>query len=420
MNNYLEVLKKPIVWVAALGYFVDIFDLVLFGMLRVDSLKGLGITESNQLESYGLMLDNWQMGGMLIGGIVWGIIGDKKGRLSVLFGSIITYSIANIANGIVDSVSAYAVWRFIAGFGLAGELGAGITIVSEVLKKEVRGIGTAFVATMGVSGAVVGGTIVTFLKTHTMTSFEPWRETYVIGGLMGVVLLILRIGVKESLIFEKTKHKNVIKGNFKTLIKNKKQFKKYIGVILIATPIWYAVQLYAKYAPEMAESLGIVVEDKGNLATKAIMFMYMGLTIGDACSGIFSNIIKSRKKTIVVFLIISAIGISIFWSTATWSLTWLYASIIIIGFGIGYWAVFMTTAAESFGTNIRSTVTNTAPNFVRGSVILINALYLGFQKVDGISKIGANLLVGVVVFSLAIWGWRQLEETFHKDLDYVD
>ncbi len=419
-SDLKEVLSRPIVWVAALGYFVDIFDLILFGMLRVDSLQGLGITASEDLESYGLLLDNWQMAGMLIGGILWGKLGDKKGRLSVLFGSIITYSLANIANGLVQDVHSYAFWRFVAGLGLAGELGAGITMVSEVLSSRLRGVGTAFVATVGLLGAVVGGSLVTLLKGIHVEGIDPWRLTYFIGGAMGLVLLILRIGVRESYVFEKTKKEKVSRGNFSTIVRNPKSLRKYLGVIFIALPVWYAVQFYAKYSLELSEAMNISLPPGTSVVVTSISLIYLGLTIGDALSGYISQRLESRKRTLRLFLGITIFGIVLFWMVARVSMFWFYTSVFVIGLGTGYWAVFMSVAAESFGTNVRSSVTNTAPNFVRGSVILMNLSYIALQSVASLGRIGANLVLGVVIFSLAFWGWRQLDETFHKDLDYLE
>jgi putative MFS transporter len=293
-----ETQKKGVtllVIVAALGYFVDVFDLLLFGMVRVSSLRSLGVDES-MLEKIGLRLDNWQMLGMILGGIFWGILGDKKGRISVLFGSIITYSIANTLNSFIHTIPQYEVLRFVAGFGLAGELGAGITLVNESMSKEKRGIATAFVAGFGVLGAVFGCLIVLWLK--------DWRICYLIGGLMGFALLILRISVYESGMYLTVKEKTNNLGNFSIILSDKKKFIKYISIIVLAIPIWYVVQLYAKYAPELADALGLHYEDKKKVAIYAIMAVYSGLTIGDVSCGLLSNYLKSRKKAIIIYIIL--------------------------------------------------------------------------------------------------------------------
>lgn len=397
--------------VAALGYFVDVFDLLLFGMVRVSSLRDLGVPD-NLLESIGLRLDNWQMLGMLLGGVFWGILGDKRGRLSVLFGSILTYSIANTLNAYITNITQYEILRFIAGFGLAGELGAGVTLVNESMSKEKRGIATAFIAGFGVLGAVFGCLIVLWIK--------DWKTCYLIGGCMGFALLILRISVYESGMYLNIKEKTNNLGNISILFKDRKTFIKYISIIALAIPIWYVVQLYAKYAPELADALGLQYPDKKKVAVYAIMAIYSGLTLGDVSCGILSNLIKSRKKAILTFMLLLITFIILFWFIASINLFIFYGMIFLLGFGIGYWAVFMSTAAESFGVNIRSTVSNTAPNFVRGSVIGINSLYLFLKSSFHFSTQTANLLVGGICIAIALIAWTRLEETFNKDLNYVE
>jgi len=400
-----------LVMVAALGYFVDIFDLLLFGMVRISSLKDLGVNDA-LLESIGLRLDNWQMLGMLVGGIFWGILGDKKGRLSVLFGSILTYSIANTLNSYVQTIPQYEILRFIAGFGLAGELGAGVTLVNESLSKERRGIATAIVAGFGVFGAVFGCVIVLWLK--------DWRLCYLIGGIMGFALLILRISIYESGMYQNVKSKTNKLGNFSILFTDRKRFIKYISIIALAIPIWYVVQLYAKYAPELADALGLQYPDKKQVAVYAILAIYSGLTIGDVSCGIVSNYLKSRKKALLIYICLLIVCIILFWTLGSINMTMFYVWIFILGLTIGYWAMFMSVATESFGINIRSTVSNTAPNFVRGSVIAINMLYITFKNNFHFSTQMANILVGIICISISILAWSQLEETYGKDLDYVE
>ena len=417
-------LLNATVIVAALGYFVDIFDLVLFGMVRTTSLQSIGVTEPDLITQYGLMLDNWQMGGMLLGGIFWGILGDKKGRLTVLFGSIITYSIANIGNGLVESVEMYSFFRFIAGFGLAGELGAGITLVNEVMTKEKRGIATAFVAATGIFGAVVGGFLVGGIESVSesleITRFESWRIAYFVGGGMGIVLLILRISVVESSIYNSVKHAKSSLGNIGILLKNKDLRLRYISIIVIGFPIWYLVQLYAKYSPELVEAIGLKFENPDAIARHSIMYIYLGLTVGDLASGLISNCLKSRKKALRLFLFLVLFSLILFWTAGIQSPLMFNSSMVLMGFAAGYWAIFMSTAAESFGTNIRSTVTNTAPNFVRGSVILINSLFFLFATKFELGAIWANIIIGVLIMGLAFWALRNLKETFHTDLDYLE
>lgn len=399
-----------VVIVAALGYFVDIYDLLLFLVERRDSLKEiLGSTATNdQIQSVGKQLLNWQMGGMLIGGLFWGVLGDKKGRLSVLFGSILLYSLANIANGFVQSVPQYALLRFISGFGLAGELGAGITLVSETMSKEKRGIGTMIVATIGVFGAVVAGFMGNVI--------ENWRYSFFLGGAMGLTLLIMRIGVFESGMFENIKEKNVSRGNLWSLFSSRKKTFKYLNIIFVAVPVWYVMGVLVGFAPEMMDKLGVksFVPENG----KCVMFAYLGITIGDFASGLLSQLLQSRKKALGTFLGLTAIGIVLYFTVATYSETIFYITILFIGFATGYWAVFMSTASELFGTNIRATVTTTAPNFVRGSLIFVTMLIdlIGIYT----NRIEAIIITGVLLFIIALLALWKLEETFNKDLNYTE
>ncbi len=409
---------SKIIIVAALGYFVDIYDLVLFGMERVASLKSIlqhQLPESElpnigkYVETIGASLLNWQMFGMLVGGIFWGILGDKKGRLSVLFGSIITYSIANIANGFVNDTDMYAILRFVSGFGLAGELGAGITLVSETMDKEKRGYGTMIVASVGLFGAVIAG-LTTILLNN-------WRVSYFIGGGMGLMLLILRIGVYESGMFNNLKEKsNLSKGNIFYLFSHPKLTLKYLNVILIALPVWYVMYLLVQFAPEMTKALGLV--DRPTEGKIPIMIAYIGITIGDVCSGVLSQKLKSRKKALFIFISLTLLFSILYFIFVPYSSFVFYLIVFCIGFATGYWAVFMSSASELFGTNIRATVTTTAPNFVRGSVPLMSAVHLSLKP--SIGPVNSAIYIGIGVFILAFLALYKLEETFHKDLNYTE
>lgn len=402
-----------IVLVAALGYFVDIYDLLLFSVERIHSLKGkfgiLGEQATDaEVEIVGKQLLNWQMGGMLIGGIFWGILGDKKGRLSVLFGSIIMYSLANIANGFVQTVSQYAALRFISGFGLAGELGAGITLVSETMSKEKRGIGTMIVATIGVFGAVVAG---------FMSNIIPnWRTSFFIGGGMGLALLMLRIGVFESGMFVQTKEQKVSRGNLLGIFSSWKKTAKYFNIILVTVPVWYVMGILVTFAREMMRNMGVTAFEPN--PGKCIMYAYLGITFGDLASGLLSQVLKSRKKALATFLTLAVIGIFMYFTVAPISEFAFYSVVCFIGFATGYWAVFMSTASELFGTNIRATVTTTAPNFVRGSLIFVSWAVASLK--DSLGPVNSAIAVGIIVFTIAGISLWNLEETFHKDLNYVE
>lgn len=419
MNTSLTAKSSlnKIIIVAALGYFVDIYDLVLFSVERKDSLTELlgAAASPKNLKEIGMNLLNWQMGGMLVGGLFWGMLGDKKGRLSVLFGSILMYSLANIFNGMVTSVEWYAILRFISGFGLAGELGAGITLVSETMSRERRGIGTMIVATVGVFGAVVAGFMGDVISN--------WRWSFYIGGGMGLVLLVLRVGILESGMFEGIKNTGIRKGNFFDLFTSRQRAGQYLSVILIAVPVWYVMGILITFSPEIFVSMNITAFKPD--AGRSIMYAYLGITVGDLASGAISQYLKSRKKALALFMTLTALSVVLYFKYAIISEFHYYTVITMIGFATGYWAVFMSTAAELFGTNIRATATTTAPNFVRGSVIFLSLLFKLFETYfvtpDGKpdSKSSA-IAVGIVVAVLAILAWLNLKETFHKDLNYSE
>lgn len=401
MNKRLWVL----VLVGALGYFVDIYDLVLFGMLRVRSLQDLGVPPERLLDD-GVLLLNCQMAGLLLGGILWGVIGDRKGRLSVLFGSILMYSLANIANSYVASVSNYAIFRFIAGIGLAGELGAAITLVSETLPKEIRGYGTAIVAAVGLSGAIFAG-----LTTPLM----PWRQAYLVGGGLGLLLLILRIGVMESTLFMHAKTANVARGDFSMLFRSKARFIKYVSCIVIGIPIWYVAGILMTFSPEITRELGIVGEVT---AGNSIMYSYIGVAVGDLFSGFMSQWVKSRKKVVTYSMVAVGVLAVVILSLPGVTAFTFYALCICIGFATGYWAVFVTIAAEQFGTNLRSTVATSVPNFVRGSVVLLTLLFRELS--NHMTLVRSAEIVGILTVVIGLLALRQLEETHGKDLNYFE
>ncbi len=391
--------------VAALGYFVDIYDLILFSIVRIKSLKAIGVAESALL-SDGVWLLNMQMIGMLLGGILWGLLGDKKGRLSVLFGSIFLYSAANIANGFVNSIEAYAWLRFIAGVGLAGELGAGITLVSEVMPKEIRGYGTMIVATIGVCGAVVAVLV---------GDLFDWRTAYFVGGGMGIALLFLRISVYESGMFEKVRHAKHKMGNLSILFRSRANIFKYANCVLIGMPIWFTVGILITFSPEFGKALGMFLTPD---AGKAVLFTYIGIAIGDLVSGCLTQILGSRKKIVLVFVLLIAVFIATYLLHRQPSLFEFYLTCFALGFAVGYWAVFVTIASEQFGTNIRATVTTTVPNFVRGTVVPLTFFFQLLKPHVGIIQSAG--IVGAVCVFLALTSLHFLHETHGKDLDYCE
>lgn len=396
--------------VAALGYFVDIYDLLLFTIVKKPSMYGVGATDITMLVDSTKVI-NWQMYGLLLGGIIWGVMGDKKGRLSVLFGSIILYSIANFLTGFVSTVNEYAGCRFIAGLGLAGELGAGITLVSELLPKNKRGIGTSLVAGIGLSGAVAA--------YFTYQATQDWRLCYKIGGVLGVLLLLLRITVAESGMFKKLKEqKEVARGNFFMFFSNAKRFRKYLLAILIGLPTWYVIGILVNQSDKFASAFyGSTVLDSG----RAIMFAYASIAAGDIIIGLVSQKLKSRKKSLLLFYIMCIVSLFLFFSSVNNSDARMYAICAALGFSTGFWAIFVTMGAEQFGTNLRATAATTIPNMVRGALPLINMMFLNwFQKSMGWSITKAGIITGIVVMTITMIAFYFTEETFHKDLNYTE
>ena len=394
--------------VAALGYFVDIYDLILFSIVRVESLKDLGITAATEVTNQGLFLINMQMGGMLVGGMLWGILGDKKGRLSVLFGSILLYSLANIANGFVQSVEQYAWLRLIAGIGLAGELGAGITLVSESLPKEKRGYGTMVVATVGVSGALLG-----YWVGHRW----GWRNAYFVGGGLGLALLLLRVSVFESGMFRQVQAQaGVARGNFLSLFTNPARLGKYLRILLIGVPLWFVVGILVTLAPEFGRALGLTGEVTAGLA---VFWCYFGLVFGDFISGALSQLWHSRNKALQVFLVFCAVLVGVYlFGIKGASPTVFYAVCFVLGISVGFWALFVTVAAEQFGTNLRATVATTAPNFARGAVV---GLVPAFKYLSGaLGFVPGAAVLGGISLLVAFWAVSTLPESYGKDLDYVE
>lgn len=395
--------------VAALGYFVDIYDLLLFTIVREPSLKGIGVTDAQMLGA-STQIINWQMIGLLIGGILWGVIGDKKGRLSVLFGSILMYSVANFATGFIQTVPQYALARFIAGIGLAGELGAGITLVSELLPKEKRGIGTSLVAGVGLSGAVAA--------YFTFRFTEDWRLCYMIGGALGMGLLILRISVAESGMFHQARASKATRGNFIMFFNNKTRFRKYILAILIGLPTWYVIGILVNLSNRFS---GALFGDSTLESGRAIMFAYAGISIGDISIGLVSQWLKSRKKALYIYYAMSVLGVIFYFSSWNNSQTTMYATCAFLGLATGYWAIFVTMGAEQFGTNIRATAATTIPNMVRGALVLINLLFVDlFQKMWQWPLIQSGIVTGTIVIGLSLVAAYFTEETFHKDLNYLE
>ena len=455
--------------VAALGYFVDIFDLLLFALVRVRSLKDILATQiaaaqadmlsrtrftdaaamerakdllaDKILRDSGVMLDNiLQTTGLVLGGIVWGVLADRLGRLQMLFGSILVYSVANILNAFVADVPAdsafawlhavglgtaygqYATLRFIAGFGLAGELGAGITLVSELVSKEQRGFATTMVATVGILGAVCAYFVTEYVA--------EWRNAFLIGGMLGLALLFLRVGVVESGMFDRVKQSHATgRGALWMLAWPAARARRYLSLVLAAVPIWYCVGVLMKYCDVIGASLGMAGDAKPKPGL-AIMWCYVGLALGDLASGLLSQLLRSRRRALLVFHVLTALSVAAYFTVGPQSLNLFYGVCAAIGFASGYWAVFVTTTAEQFGTNLRATATTTAPNFVRWSAAGSALLWHQFEGLFGGGGAGdagdpsapwrGAALVGAILIPVAMVAAMALKESFGSSLDWTE
>ncbi len=394
------------VMAAALGYFVDLYDIVLFGVVRVASLTDLGLS-GDALTSQGILLLNLQMIGMLIGGVGWGILGDKLGRRVALLATITMYSLANIANAFVQGLGDYAVLRLIAGIGLAGEFGAGITLVSEILPAKYRGYGTTIVSFLGLVGA---------LTASFVGSAFHWRTAYLVGGLMGVLVLIGRfLSLRESEMFAAQKSSGREMGNALLLLRARPTLAKYLAVVAVGVPIWYVSGILVTFSQEFSQALHL---SRVVPAAETLRWQAVGLAIGSALTGVISEMIKSRKRVVWACFLLMAGLIVIVLNTHGASPLAFLVPIFIIGLGQGYWTVFITMAAEQFGTNIRATVTTSVPNFVRAMVVPMT-FALNLTRHD-FGLIPSTLAIGGVVFLLAFWALYSMSETHGRDINFVE
>ena len=391
--------------VSALGYFVDIYDLILFAVVRKSSLTELGVAAAD-MESAGGRLISLQMAGMLLGGLIWGVAGDRLGRKSTLFGSILVYSAANLLNAFVTDLGSYGVLRFVAGLGLAGELGAAITLVSESLPQRLRGYGTTVVAGVGVTGALLAA----WVGQHT-----TWQTAYIVGGVLGLGLLALRVGTFESGLFEQAKQATAARGDLRMLLWPPRRLARYLAVIAVGVPIWYSVGILVVFAAEFAGELGIQGVVTGG---QAVFWSYAGLGVGDIAAGLLSQRLRSRRRALLVFLVLSTAATALYLTCQGASVATFELALFCVGLGGGYWAVFATTAAEQFGTNLRATVATTAPNFVRGSLVAIELGWQALKPEHG--RVGAATIVGAVCLGVALLATWRLDESYHKDLDFLE
>lgn len=393
------------VLVAGIGFFIDAFDLFLFNVYRIPSLKGLGLSGS-ELTHTGERLLSIQMAGMMLGGIITGIFADKKGRVKVLFGSILLYSLANFANAFVQDVNTYAIIRFLAGVGLAGELGAGITLVSESMTVEKRGYGTILVATLGALGAVTAGLIGDFL---------PWRQAFMAAGVAGGILLVMRLRSFEPAMFSDNNATAGKRGSLVLLFSSPRRALRYVACILMGVPIWYSVGLLITLSPELAKDHGI---DGLKLSTCFVLFQ-VGITVGDLLSGIVSQLLRSRKKVLIGFMTLGILATAYHFMLMSAGMEF-YITSLLMGLGCGYLSVFVTTTAEHFGINLRVTVTATVTNFMRGAVVLLVPMHQGIERAFGLNLTGGLIATGCIVWALALASALALPDTFGKSLAFTE
>jgi putative MFS transporter len=399
----LRHLGGPLLFVA-LGYFVDVFDLLLFAVVRVDSLRDLGM--GSRTVEVGAMLQNAQLLGLMLGGLVWGVLADRRGRRAALYGSILLYSLANLANATVTSVPQYAAWRFLAGFGLAGELGAGLTLVGELADRRARGTATTLVAALGTTGAMAAAIV---------GQLVPWRWAYAIGGGLGLLLLALRVRLKDSAMFARTRATSARAGDLRRLVDTRERAARYLHSILIGVPIWFTVGVLITFAPEFARLLGV----SGAVAVgTTVLAFYAGASIGDLACGFLSQALRSRRRAVAVFLALSVPAVAAYLLGAADTPAAFYVLCAWLGFGAGYWAVMMTMAVEQFGTDMRATVATSVPTFVRTSAVPMTLAFLALRPSIGMA--GAAGLIGALAFAAAFWALWRLPETYGRDLDFVE
>lgn len=397
-----RVLNATVI-VTALGYFIDLFDYYVFLVTRQKVLTDFGFSGSQLMET-GLYMVNLQFAGLLVGGVIFGVLGDKIGRKQSLLGSILLYSIATLASGMTHNIDVFAALRFIAGIGIAGEVGVGVTMVSETMDKNRRGLGvTAFIG-VGLLGVVAAA---------LMSELLHWRTCYIIGGLAGLLLLVTRIWVMEPQMFTDL-NKSVKRGSFRVLFASPDGVRRYVLCILLAVPVFFGVSIIATLSPELSIALG--ASPPASVSTTMII-AYTMMVIGEIVIGLLSQRLKSRKKVIALFLVLMAITLGVGFHNGALDATGYYILAGVVGFFMGYWVNFIALSAEQFGTNVRSLAANTIPNFTRGTTIAINMAFLALKD-DGV--VYAASIVGFTVIVIALLALWKLPETFGKDLDYTE
>lgn len=404
----VKLLMKPVVIVSGLGYLVDAYDMMIFSVVRTASLTDMGLSGDKLVEA-GLQIMNLQMAGLLLGGLVWGMLGDKLGRMKVLFASIIMYSVANFGCGFAQGVADYGVWRFMAGFGLAGEAGAAITIVTESLPKTKRGLGVMLVVACAAMGPLLAGIVGELVE---------WRHAYMIGGVAGFALLFLRANVKESKVFEHVAHnKKVQRGNLLQFVTNWSLFKRYVCCVLVGVPVWYIIGIQTTLAPEFARSMGVV----GAVAAgTALSFNFVGTIVGEILCATMAQVLQSRRQSLILWLLLTLGSVLGYYQLHDVTAQTFYFYCGFLGISIGYWVSLMAATAEQFGTNLRASATTSIPNFIRGSLIPMNMMFVYLHNKVGYSYEQTGLIIGGAVVAMALGALLFMPETFHNDMDFVE
>lgn len=390
---------------AAAGYFVDIYDLLIFSSERVESLEEIGVPVQN-MKSVALMLQNYQMAGLIAGGFIFGMLADKLGRVRVLFASILLYSFANLGNAFVTTVPVFAAFRFIAGLGLAGELGIALSWISESLQRNQRTIATMIVSAIGLCGGITAAIV---------SSLLHWQTSYIIGGLMGLLLLGFRITVQESELYKKTKHESLQKGNLIQLFSNKSQMARFTLCVLSGAPSFIFMSIYVTLAPEFATAFNIT----GKISVShAIMVYLIAFTVSDILCGLLSRMLQQRKAALLIYVMIQTLAVGFFFLVPPITSTDLYMRCVFLGFSVGYWGILITNSLEQFGTNIRATVATSTSNLIRG--ITIPATIVFSLVASSLGIIASGMIIGFSLIAISVISILLLEDKFENDLNFAE
>jgi hypothetical protein len=249
-----------------------------------------------------------------------------------------------------------------------------------------------------------------------MKELFDWRTCYYIGGALGLTLLLLRMQVKESVLFKQVKQAGVKRGDFLMFFNNKERALLYLRCIMIGIPAWYIIGVLVTFSDQFGKEFGIEGIDPG----KAIMYQYMAIAFGDLTAGLLSKLLNSRKKALFVFYGITTLFLGLYFGLrgggSAQNMYWLCAG---LGFGTGFSVIYITMSAEQFGTNLRATAAVTIPNMVRGALPLIIILFKGMRNWTGSYVTGA-VLTGALLMLIAVYAAIGIRETYNKELDFVE